>query len=50
MKRYRKVFGAVSSRSMPVHPNAFGQKWNIQVIVERVIRKLIKGNFLEFRR
>jgi hypothetical protein len=29
---------------MPVHPNAFGQKWNIQVSITPVIPKLIKGN------
>jgi len=31
-----------------VHPDAFGQKWNIQVIVAPVIPKLIKGNLLDF--
>jgi hypothetical protein len=32
---------------MPVHPDAFGQKWNFQVIVSPVLPKLIKGNVLE---
>jgi hypothetical protein len=39
---------AVQPQYMPVHPDAFGQKWNIQVIVAPVIPKLIKGNLLDF--
>jgi len=39
---------AIQPQYMPVHPNAFGQKWNIQVTVAPVIPKLIKGNVLEF--
>ncbi len=35
---------AVQPQYMPVHPDAFGQKWNIQVTVAPVIPKLIKGN------
>ena len=31
-----------------LHNPAFGQKWNIQVIVAPVIPKLIKGNLLDF--
>ena len=39
---------AVQPQYVPVHPDAFGQKWNIQVIVAPVIPKLIKGNLLDF--
>jgi len=28
---------------MPIHPDVFGQKWNIQVGITPVIPKLIKG-------
>jgi len=38
----------VQPQYIPVHPDAFGQKWNIQVIVAPVIPKLIKGNLLDF--
>jgi hypothetical protein len=38
---------ALQGQYMPVHPDAFGQKWNLQVIVSPVIPKLIKGNVLE---
>ena len=38
---------AVQGQYMPVHPDTFGQKWNIQVIVAPVIPKLIRGNLLE---
>jgi hypothetical protein len=31
---------------MPVHPDTFGQKWNLQVTVAPVIPKLIRGNVL----
>ena len=31
---------------MPIHPDDFGQKWNIQVMFVPVIPKLIKGNLL----
>jgi hypothetical protein len=37
----------VQGQYMPVHPSAFGQKWNIQVIIAPVIPKLIKGDVLE---
>jgi hypothetical protein len=40
-------FAAVQGQYMPIHPNAFGQKWNIQVVVAPVIPKLIKGDVLE---
>jgi hypothetical protein len=32
---------------MPVHPDIFGQKWNLQFAVTPVIPKLIKGEVLE---
>lgn len=35
---------AVQGQYMPVHPNAFGQKWNLQFAITPVIPKLIKGN------
>jgi hypothetical protein len=36
----------LQTQYMPVHPDAFGQKWNIQVTVAPVVPKLIKGNLL----
>jgi hypothetical protein len=30
-----------------VHPDAFGQKWDIQLTIAPVIPKLIKGNVLD---
>jgi hypothetical protein len=38
---------AVQGQYMPVHPDAFGQKWNVQVTIAPVIPKLITGNVLE---
>jgi hypothetical protein len=38
---------AVQGQYMPVHPDVFGQKWNLQVIISPVIPKLIRGNVLE---
>ena len=38
---------AVQGQYMPVHPDAFGQKWNVQVTIAPVIPKLIRGNVLE---
>jgi len=38
---------AVQGQYMPVHPDVFGQKWNLQFQVTPVIPKLIKGNILE---
>ena len=29
---------------MPVHPDVFGQKWNLQFAITPVIPKLVKGN------
>jgi hypothetical protein len=37
---------AVQGQYMPVHPDVFGQKWNLQFAVTPVIPKLIKGNIL----
>ena len=37
---------AVQFQYMPVHPDAFGQKWNLQFAVIPVIPKLIGGNLL----
>jgi hypothetical protein len=34
---------AVAGQYMPVHPDQFGQKWNIQFIVAPVLPKLVKG-------
>jgi hypothetical protein len=31
---------------MPVHPDNFGQMWNIQLLIAPVIPKLIKGNII----
>ncbi len=37
---------SVAGQYMPIHPENFGQKWNIQLQVTPVIPKLIKGNLL----
>jgi hypothetical protein len=37
----------VQGQYMPVHPDAFGQKWDLQFSVTPVIPKLIKGSVLE---
>jgi hypothetical protein len=34
----------VQGQYMPVHPDVFGQKWNLQFAITPVIPKLIKGN------
>ena len=34
----------IAGQYMPIHPEAFGQQWNIQVSFTPVIPKLIKGN------
>jgi hypothetical protein len=34
---------AVQGQYMPVHPDVFGQKWNLQFAITPVIPKLIKG-------
>lgn len=38
---------ALQAQYMPVQPDAFDQKWNLQVIVSPVIPKLIKGNVFD---
>jgi hypothetical protein len=38
---------AVQGQYMPVHPDLFGQQWNLQFSVTPVIPKLVKGNILE---
>ena len=38
----------VQGQYMPVHPDAFGQKWDLQFSVTPVIPKLIKGNLFDF--
>jgi hypothetical protein len=35
---------AVQPQYMPVHPDLFGQKWNLQFAITPVIPKLVKGN------
>jgi hypothetical protein len=37
---------AVAGQYMPIHPDNFGQKWNIQLSFTPVLPKLIKGNLL----
>jgi hypothetical protein len=34
----------VQGQYMPVHPDVFGQKWNLQFSITPVIPKLIKRN------
>jgi hypothetical protein len=38
---------ALAGQYMPVHPDAFGQKWNVQVVFAPVLPKLVRGNLLE---
>jgi hypothetical protein len=38
----------VQGQYMPVHPDVFGQKWDLQLSVTPVIPKLIKGNLFDF--
>jgi hypothetical protein len=37
----------LAGQYMPVHPDVFGQKWNIQLQVVPVIPKLIRGNLAQ---
>jgi hypothetical protein len=32
---------------MPVHPDVFGQKWDLQFSITPVIPRLVAGNLLE---
>jgi hypothetical protein len=38
---------ALGLQWMPVQPDRYGQKWNVQVIVAPVLPKLIKGNLVD---
>jgi hypothetical protein len=38
---------SLGGQFMPIRPDVFGQKWNVQVIVAPVLPKLIRGNLLE---
>ncbi len=38
---------ALAVQYMPIHPDDFGQKWNVQVSIAPVIPKLIKGTLFE---
>jgi hypothetical protein len=40
----RAVTWQVQGQYMPVHPDMFGQKWNLQFAATPVIPKLIKEN------
>jgi hypothetical protein len=39
---------AVQGQYMPVHPDVFGQTWNLQFAVTQVIPNLIRGNLFDF--
>lgn len=41
---------AVNAQWMPVHPDQFGQKWNVQLVLAPVLPKLVKGNLAEPRK
>ena len=38
---------ALAGQWMPVHPDQFGQKWNVQVIFAPVLPKLVKGELAD---
>jgi hypothetical protein len=38
---------SLAAQWMPIHPDDFGQKWNIQVSISPVVPKLIKGVLLD---
>jgi len=38
---------ALAAQYMPIHPDDFGQKWNVQVVIAPMIPKLIKGTLFE---
>lgn len=38
---------ALAAQYMPIHPDQFGQKWNIQLTFAPVLPKLIKGNLTD---
>jgi hypothetical protein len=37
----------LAGQYMPIHPDEFGQKWNIQVTLSPVLPKLIRGNLAD---
>lgn len=37
----------VAGQYMPIHPDQFGQKWNVQLVMTPVLPKLIKGNLVD---
>jgi hypothetical protein len=38
---------ALGGQYMPIHPDDFGQKWNVQLVLAPVLPKLIKGSLFE---
>jgi hypothetical protein len=38
---------AIQPQYMPVHPDVFGQKWNLQFAITPVIPKLIESNIFD---
>lgn len=38
---------SLGGQFMPIRPDVFGQKWNLQVVVAPVLPKLIRGNLFE---
>jgi hypothetical protein len=38
---------SLAGQYMPIHPDDFGQKWNVQVQIVPVIPKLIKGTLFD---
>jgi len=38
---------ALAGQYMPVHPDVFGQRWNVQVILAPVLPKLVRGNLTD---
>jgi hypothetical protein len=37
----------LAGQYMPIHPDAFGQHWNIQISITPVIPKLIQGTLFD---
>jgi hypothetical protein len=37
----------LAGQYMPIRPDVFGQKWNLQVVVSPVLPKLVKGNLAD---
>jgi hypothetical protein len=38
---------SLAGQYMPIRPDVFGQKWNIQVLLAPVIPKLVRGNLMD---